>query len=102
VKPWPVGSERYSPGLRATMLREFEKSERLYLDMKAERDRLAERCLALEELLQRDWEHLPRFTLCRDTGRQAVAGTCPEHGGDACLFEYVQMVALKRAAEEQA
>lgn len=31
----------------------------------------------------------PTFLLCQDTGERALAmGTCPVHGGDACLFVY--------------
>jgi hypothetical protein len=28
------------------------------------------------------------FTLCGETGKQAIKGLCPDHGGDACLRVY--------------
>lgn len=33
----------------------------------------------------------PLFTLCVDSGEQAVAGACPTHRGDACLHQFVKM-----------
>lgn len=46
------------------------------------------------------WEYQPKFLLCADSGRRAKKnGTCPKHGGDACLFFYVQVSALTRALE---
>jgi hypothetical protein len=41
--------------------------------------------------LYRMWEQCDRVTLCRETHEQAVNGTCPTHGGDACLHAYVQV-----------
>lgn len=31
----------------------------------------------------------PEFTLCRESGQQAVQGACPVHHGDACLEQFV-------------
>jgi hypothetical protein len=43
----------------------------------------------------RAWETKPRFTLCRETAALAVNGRCPVHDSDGCLFEYVQVSALR-------
>jgi hypothetical protein len=43
----------------------------------------------------RAWETKPRFTLCRETAALAVKGWCPVHDSDGCLFEYVQVSALR-------
>lgn len=55
------------------------------------------------------WEEQPQFTLCRYTGElskqrntnvRGQGGECLVHGGDACLFQYVQVSALNRALEK--
>lgn len=57
------------------------------------------RCRTLTEALERGWESQSHFLLCREIGVQANRkGECVEHGGDACLFQYVQVSALRRAA----
>jgi hypothetical protein len=54
------------------------------------------------ERIRRSWDGTsesfcnlgPTFLLCEETGELAGNGTCPEHGGDACLFVYGKVLLL--------
>ena len=53
------------------------------------------------ELFQQAWPECPTLLLCDRQARKGIAvvavnGECPVHGGDGCLFMYVQVSAARR------
>ena len=49
---------------------------------------------------QEAWRKVGRITLCERQARKGIAvavqdGECPIHGGDGCLYTYVQVKALR-------
>lgn len=47
-------------------------------------------------------EQREAHTFCRDTGKTAIKGVCPEHGGDACLIVPLYMAAENKRRLERA
>lgn len=54
-----------------------------------------------EALANGYWSAAPALTLCGDLAEKGIAltavqgGVCPAHGGDACLFQYVELRAAR-------
>lgn len=61
--------------------------------------------ITMAEVFQKAWQREPQITLCDIQAQEGMAvasvgGACPIHGGDACLYVYGQVAAIRHRLGE--